>query len=93
LLRAPQIGAQHATRPVVSASVQTGVTNATVRASVPVSAESNRQTEPQTGKLSADRKKALIAAMKRGGRTRKEARAIFLAMGEGLDNDDWADAA
>jgi hypothetical protein len=93
MLRTPQIVAQHATRPVVSASVQTGGANATVRASVAVSAENTRQTEPQTGKLTPDRKQALIAAMKRSGRTRKEARGILLAMGEGLDNDDWADAA
>ncbi len=49
------------------------------------------QTGRQTPKLTPDRKKALIAAMRKNGRTRREARSILAQLGEGLDNDDWAE--
>jgi hypothetical protein len=73
-------------RSVVSASVQSqSVPSAAI--SVPA------QTQTPDTKMDAARKKKLIKALRRGGMTRIEARAELATMGEGLDNDDWADAA
>jgi hypothetical protein len=88
---APQIAQQMPARAVVSASAQTDRPSGTVRASVAVPSVTAPQTDRQTAKLTPDRKKALIAAMRANGRTRKEARGILAAMGEGLDNDDWTE--
>lgn len=77
-------------RLVVSASERSeGVQKA--RISVPAPPVPDRQTDRHG--LDPARKQALIAAMRKGGRTRAEARAILAQMGEGLDNDDWAAAS
>ena len=76
-------------RPVVASVRPSAVASAVMRppsAPASVSGQTDRRT------VTAAQKMALIRAMRRGGRTREEARGILARMGEGLDNDDWAAA-